>query len=289
MANINDYLQWRGDIKVTNKYRLTDVDYLILARFSFLPFAKINLSNRETIKSVSRKMSFLADSDFECIDDRRLIENLGESERFNHMFVTNFVTENDSKKEIQFSAVCVHINKKEVFVSYMVTSGNIYAWKEDFNMAFMYNVPSQVEGLKYLEAIGRKYPTKKFRIGGHSKGGNIAVYSSINVSNRIKNRIIKVYNYDGPGFNREILNNVDTNCVDNKIKTFLPQGSIVGRLLEHEEKYRVVESSSKGFIQHNIYSWNIVKDDFVSIDELTSSSDVINTTVKNWERRDYYL
>ena len=37
MANINDYIKWRGDIDL-DVSPLNEVDIMILSRFSYLPF-----------------------------------------------------------------------------------------------------------------------------------------------------------------------------------------------------------------------------------------------------------
>ena len=146
-----------------------------------------------------------------------------------------------------------------MYISFMGTDMTIYGWKEDFNMAFMENVPCQILGKKYLEDISKKYHNKKIRIGGHSKGGNVAVYSAITSSEKVKKRIVKVYNYDGPGFNKNIIDKYETDDILEKIETYIPQDSIIGRLLNHKEKKTIIQSIEKGILQHDIYSWQVLK------------------------------
>ena len=43
MANINDYLLWRGDLPINDKFRFNEIDSMILARFSYLRFDKIKV------------------------------------------------------------------------------------------------------------------------------------------------------------------------------------------------------------------------------------------------------
>ena len=245
MANINDYLIWRGDIPISSDFEFNEVDSVILARFSYLPFYKIDLQNEETIESISIKMSEFKNEDFNYNGDKELITNLGISTRFKNMVVTDYVKKNDKEEEKQFSAITVHISDYEMYISYLGTDKTILGWKEDFNMSFMENVPAQIEGSKYLSIIAEKYPKKLIRIGGHSKGGNVAVYSSVTAPKSIQNRIIKINNYDGPGFSDNFLEKHKGNPIIEKISTYIPQDSIIGRIMEREEKFEVVQSIEK--------------------------------------------
>ena len=179
MANINDYLLWRGDIPISTKYKFNEIDSMILARFSYLLFDRITMKQVETIQSISKKMKDFDNGEFLYNGDKELITYLGESERFKNMLVTDYVKINDTKTEKQFSAITIHISSREMYVSYIGTDSTINGWKEDFNMAFMDNVPCQIAGTEYLEKVSKKHYNKKIRIGGHSKGGNVAVYSTL--------------------------------------------------------------------------------------------------------------
>ena len=275
--NVNDYLVWRGDIPFSDSFPFNDVDALILARFSYLPFDKIKIGN-ETILSISSKMEGLDISDFKIEDDKLLIHNLGKSERFKDLKVSDFIFNRVKSLEKQFGAVTIHLSDF-IYVSYIGTDNSLVGWKEDCNMSFKKNVPAQKEGVKYLSEIAFKYD-KKIMIGGHSKGGNVAVYSALNGG--FNNRIIRAFNFDGPGFEKAIFDEcLDKSMID-KITTYIPQDSVIGRLLEHEEDYKVVSSNNKGLYQHDIYSWNVVKDNLVMLPEVTNSSEFINQTIRQW-------
>ncbi len=282
MANVNDYLLWRGDIPINEEFRFNEIDSIILARFSYLIFDKIEMNKKETIESISKKMKNFENDEFRYNGDKELITYLGESKRFKNMIVTDYVQTNDKEIEQQFAAITVHISEKEMYISYIGTDSSIYGWKEDFNMAFMENVPCQKEGKKYIEKIAPKYPNKKIRIGGHSKGGNVAIYSAITASEEIKNRIIKVYNYDGPGFNKNIINKYNNNEIISKIETYIPQDSIIGRLLNHKEKMTIAFSLERGILQHDIYSWQVLKDDLIHSEKNTDKSEDIDKTITEW-------
>ncbi len=130
--------------------------------------------------------------------------------------------------------------------------------------------------------IAEKYPNKKIRIGGHSKGGNVAIYSAVTASKKIKNRIIKVYNYDGPGFSKNMINQYENDEIIKKIETYIPQDSIIGRILNHKEKITISYSLEKGILQHDIFSWQVLKDDLVRLEKSTVTSEQFNKTFADW-------
>ena len=281
MSNINDYLKWRGDLSLSSD-AFNEVDSMILARFSYLIFNEINLLPQESIESISKKMNHFKNDEFRYNGDKEMISLLGKSERFKNMIVTDFVEHNDITSEKQFSAITVHISDDELYVSYLGTDNSIYGWKEDFNMAFMQHVPAQAEGKEYLENIANKYPNKRIRLGGHSKGGSVAIFASIFTNKEIQNRIIEVVNYDGPGLEKEVLQKVKGNEIFSKLHTYIPQDSIIGRILEHEEKCTVVESTEKGIYQHDIFSWQVLGKQLITLDAPTSGSEFINKSISQW-------
>ena len=282
MANINDYIKWRGDLKINSNFPFNEVDSMIMARFSYLLLDKIDLEKKETIESLSLKMDKFENNEFRFNGDKDLITELGKSIRFKDLIVTDFIRNNELENEKQFSAIVVHLPNKEIYISYIGTDATLYGWKEDFNMAFMDNVPCQLAGKEYLEKIAKKYKGKKIRIGGHSKGGNVAIYSAITVDKEIQDRIIKVYNYDGPGFNSKIIKKYGKASIIDKIESYFPQDSMIGRILNHKEKYKISLSDEKGFYQHNIYSWQVIKDELLFSEAHTKNSEIMNQTVISW-------
>ena len=282
MSNVNDYLLWRGDLPICKKYPFNELDALALGRFSYLYFHKITMKKEENIESISKKMLKLPDTDFILKGDRVLIDYLGKSERFKNLVVSDYVRNSDKKAEKDFSALTIHISEKEMYVSYTGTNMEIYSWKEDFNMMFLEIVPCQVLGSEYLNTVAKAYPSKKIRIGGHSKGGNIAIYSYLTAPKRIQNRVIKVYSYDGPGFRKEFIKQYCTKENLAKVETYIPQESIVGQLLYHKEKVTVVNSDGKGFMQHDIFTWKVLKDDLIKLDKASDTSVDLDKAITKW-------
>ena len=282
MANINEYLVWRGDLPFNKNYPFNEIDSLILARFSYLVFYKIKMSPKETIESISKKMKDIPNKDFLFNGDKELIENLGNSIRYKDLVVTDYVRKRNKDVEKQFGAVTIHLSNSEMYVSYIGTDNSINGWKEDFNMMFLEDVPCQNEGKSYLENVSQKYNGKRIRIGGHSKGGNVAIFSAIAVGKRIQNKIIKVYNYDGPGFKLELLKKYNVNNIISRVHTYIPQDSVIGLLLYHKEDISTVLSVEKGIMQHDIYSWQVLKNDLIYLENNTESSRLLDGTIKEW-------
>ena len=280
MANILDYVDWRGDLSIKIN-KLNELDNMIMSRLSCMPYSLIDMNKKETIKSLGEKFKKIDADEFGMPGDKPLIEKLSKSNRFKDIEITDYYSNTVYEKEEQFSAITIHLPNKEIYLSYCGTDNTLVGWKEDFNLSFMINIPAQIEGLKYVEKIASKYPNK-MHLGGHSKGGNVAVYSAIFAKKEIQNRIIDVTNHDGPGFDKSIIERGEYKRVLNKIFTYIPQSSIIGRLLEHEEKYKIVKSIQKGIMQHDIYSWQVLGTKFVKLNEVTNGSEIINETVRTW-------
>lgn len=281
MANINDYLDWRGDISLAAS-KLNEVDNMILSRFSYLPFSKIKIDEEETVESITNKFKNFKKEDFNIDGDFLLAKKLNKSNRFKELKVTDYYEIVDTEVEKQFATISLQSPNNEVYVSYCGTDNTIVGWKEDFNMSFMNHVPSQIEGVKYLQRIAKEYPEKKIRISGHSKGGNVAVYSAVFCGDEIQDRITNVTNHDGPGFDDEVINLREYKRILSKIYTYIPQSSVIGRLLGHKEKYKIVKSIEKGIMQHDIYSWQVLGTKIIQSEELTNGSDFIDETLQNW-------
>lgn len=282
VANINDYLLWRGDIPICEQFPFNELDSVALARFSYMLFHRIEMKPVETVGSIAEKMRGFSNDDFLYFGDRDLIVNLGESERFRHLTVTDYVQNNDRETEKQFGAVTVHLPGKEMYLSYIGTDSTIFGWKEDFNMSFMEHVPCQVAGKLYAEEVAGKYPRKRLRIGGHSKGGNVAVYAAVTLPEKVQKRIVKVYNYDGPGFGKAFIDAYGDAGIFAKTESYIPQDSIIGRILYHKEKTSIVYSVEKGLLQHDIFSWQVLRDDLVHAEKSTDGSDDVCRTLSEW-------
>ena len=284
MANVCDYVKWRGDISLEQS-KFNEIDNLILSRFSYFPFDKIIKENEVvTIKELSERFKKQDIRKLPILwkDDVDLFPLMGESERFGKLLATKYINKIDQEQEKQFAAITVLMPDNTIFVSYRGTDNTIVGWKEDLNMSFKSHIASQISAKKYLEIIAQEYPDKKIRIGGHSKGGNVAVYAATFVNKEIKDRIINVYNNDGPGFCDDVIETPEYKEMIEKVHTYIPQSSVIGRLMNHREKYTVVKSVQKGIMQHDLYSWEVLGTEFITLEEVTNGSEFVDKTIKEW-------
>lgn len=281
MANIFDYIEWRGDLDITLD-GFNEIDSLILSRLSYLPFDGLFDDNEEItieesytrFRKVNKKVKYL------WKDDEELFPVLANSKRFGKMKVSNYINKIDVKQEKQFSAITINMPDKTIYISYRGTDNTVVGWKEDFNMSFSELVPSQTAAKDYLEKVAKKF-RKQIRVGGHSKGGNLAVYASAFCNPKIQERIINVYNNDGPGFNDKVVKSKEYKKILSRVHTYIPKSSIIGRLLNHKEETTIVESTQTGIMQHDLYTWQMIGTKFVET-ELTDSSEFIDETVTKW-------
>lgn len=281
MANILDYIMWRGDLSFECD-KLNELDKLIFARMSYLPFKEIEFKGKEKIKNLSYKFLKIKKEKFLWPGDDKLIEMLGESNRFQNVEVSDYYEIMDAEAEKQYASITIHIPNDKKYISYRGTDSSIVGWKEDFNMSFSYNIPSQLEAVKYLNKIGKKYPNSSLILGGHSKGGNVAVYAGIYADEDIKERIEQIINAEGPGFPENVISDVKYSKIKDRIKTYIPQESIIGRILEHQEDYIVIRSNQKGILQHDIYSWEVGPTFLIQIKEVTRESQIMNNLTNEW-------
>ena len=260
MANIIDYIKWRGDLELKAS-KFNEIDSLILNRFSYFPLD--NLMGKDEVLSIKELGERFKKEDKNKIDilwedDAELFPLMAESKRFGEMKTLKYVNQIDEETEKQFSAVTILLPDNTIYISYRGTDNTLIGWKEDFNMTFKSHIESQLSAKEYLENVAKKYLDKQIRLGGHSKGGNLALYAAIFADEEIKKRILNVYNNDGPGFNEDIVNLKEYKETIGKVITYIPQDSIFGMLLEHKEKYIIVKSIEKGVMQHDVYSWEVL-------------------------------
>ncbi|MCQ2504093.1 MAG: DUF2974 domain-containing protein [Saccharofermentans sp.] len=288
MNTIFDYLEWRGDLTL-EQAPFNDVDAAILARFCYEPFDGIvSESFRKKIKveDACNAMLNIPNLDKKLLipkEDTKLIQVIARSKRFSSMKMSGYINDIDLQRQTQFSAVVFDLdNEHNYYVAFRGTDNTLIGWKEDFNMGFDFPVPAQITALEYFEEarIGLKEGT--FILGGHSKGGNLAIYASAFASCNCQDTIRAIYNFDGPGFTETIYEREQFLAIEDKVRTFVPEFSIVGMILEHSEDYSVVSSNALGFMQHEPLSWEVARDSFPLIDRVAKGSKFIDHTLKDW-------
>lgn len=275
--NVFDYLDWRSDLSFKAN-GFNEMDGAIFARLSYFPFddvitKPISISN--AYKAIQKKTNI----QYLWPYDKDILPILATCTRFKRLKLSEYVNEINTEDEMQFGAVTIQLSKNLYCVSFRGTDNTLVGWKEDFNMSFTCPVPSQLKAIDYLNKIMNTYEGN-FIVLGHSKGGNLAVYSSIYCQD--PSRIQSIYNYDGPGFDQDIIANENYKNIASRIHTFIPQSSIVGMLLEHEEEYTIIQSKQTGVLQHDVYSWQCIQNHFIYLDNVTGSSQLIDRTLKDW-------
>ena len=205
-----------------------------------------------------------------------------ETERFREVRMFGFTHEYDEVKEMQFDAVSYLLPDDTLLVSFMGTDTSLVGWKEDFNMSYLSAVPAQIRAAAYTEEIAAACPDRGLRIGGHSKGGNLAAWAAIHIPAPLQDRLLAAYNNDGPGFSHDMVDSAAYRRVADKLHTYIPESSIVGILLEHAEDYAVIDSSNRSIMQHEPMSWNVEGPRFVHLGQRSPMGKVSDDLLRQW-------
>lgn len=287
MKTIIEYLQEYGNCSFCEK-PLSDVDSLVLCQLSYLKFDGMvpDVRSNEasvTLEEISRHPDYeklFADIRFEK-ENRALMEGLLSSRRFCRLRLNCYINLVEKDWEMQFSAITFLLEDGTLYVAFRGTDETIVGWKEDFNMAFCHPVPGQIYSVKYLNMVMGRL-SRPFYVGGHSKGGNFAVYSAMQCIPCVRERILKIYSMDGPGFRPEILEEGHYGAVKDRVVKILPHSSLVGMLFEQDIPYQVVESRNHGLLQHDPFSWLVEKGEFVKAEDIYASCRRRNRTLNQW-------
>ena len=286
MADLFDYLRWRGDLPLET-VPLNPVDTLILSELSYIGFEGLvpgDFLHPVPLRVVAEAFLALPDREarLHLKKDLDLISACAGTARFGGLRMLFYRNELLPQQESQFAAVTWLLPDGAALVTYRGTDTTLTGWKEDFNMSFQTCVPAQEKALRYLEAFAKVHPTIPLLVAGHSKGGNMAVYAAARCQPELQERLKLVHNHDGPGFQAEILREPGYRCILPKVRTFVPQSSVVGMLLEHEEPYTVVKSRQLSLLQHDPYSWEVLGGDFIRLEEVDENSRFLDDTIKSW-------
>lgn len=288
MANINDYLDWRGDV-LLDQCPVNEVDSVLFSMLVYINFQGIVPSDpRErgiTLRDAAKEFFFTYDDrekyPLGLVIPKEIItvfRRLADTPRYADIYFTGYVNEISEEREMQFSAMTMRLSNGDSVVSFRGTDDTIVGWKEDFKMAYMDEVPSQRKAVQYLndlpEGDGGLYVT------GHSKGGNLSVWAAVHADRRVRDRIIRAYSNDGPGFPQEMLCTEAYRSLSDRLVFLVPQSSLVGLLFFHDDTYQVVKSRVRGVYQHNPFTWMIMGASFVRMEELDSKAKRTETVLR---------
>ena len=298
MGTVMDYMQWRGDRGFTQD-PFNDIDALILSMLSYMPFKDIvpgvDSKKRITLKDVANQyfsenpavkekpsninLTVSSTMDAELVE---LLKVGAHSQRFGNMQLSRYEEKMDFTAAQQFAAVMYSLpnTKREKVIAFRGTDNTLIGWKEDLQMAYMEQIPAQESAARYLKR-NIDILSGKVTICGHSKGGNLAVYAASRLKGLDRLRISRILNFDGPGLNHSNQSRTSLSYFEDKMVNYVPEESIVGLLLEHVGKRRVIASSAWGVYQHNPITWQVQRTEFIS-GNLSDTTKLLEDTLEKW-------
>lgn len=285
MASMLDYIAWRGDLSFSSSAP-NEVDALIFSTLSYIPF-------RGSVEKYPEKPVLLRQAAREFFDipdpegyirtqnDLELLKAAGESQRFGNIRIAEYRKIFIKERDTQFAAVTFLLDDGSIFISFRGTDNTLVGWKEDFSMCFRREIPSQKLAKQYLQDVLMDH-SGPVRVSGHSKGGNVAVYAVSQSVPVIRERILEVYNQDGPGFSEAFLEDPGYRQILPILHTQVPQSSVIGMILNRAEPIAIVKSNQSGIMQHDPFSWEVQGNRLVAVDSLSGNSIFLQLTIKNW-------
>ena len=286
MSTIFDYLDYVAYDSIYDR-PFKELDVLALTELTYLPFDRIvpqgdttNIEVRlsDAVELVDRTTDFIVtDQHLQLLDD------LASSKRFKNIKLLNYVNEYDPDVQKQFAAMTYRLTMDVYLVVFRGTDDTLIGWKEDFHMTYMDHVPAQRRAASYLQNVMKEFPKGRFLVAGHSKGGNLATYACSYLPDQLSEQVHAIYCYDAPGLNKSIIKTEGYQRIAHLIHRFVPQGSIVGMMLEVPEPTTIVKSRAfGGFAQHDAFTWMVEKDGFVTLDQTSPDSQQMVQTLKQW-------
>ncbi|VRU40029.1 lipase [Streptococcus pneumoniae] len=281
MANIFDYLK---DVAYDSYYDLplNELDILTLIEITYLSFDNLvsTLPQRllDLAPQVPREPTMLTSK-----NRLQLLDELAQHKRFKNCKLSHFINDIDPELQKQFAAMTYRVSLDTYLIVFRGTDDSIIGWKEDFHLTYMKEIPAQKHALRYLKNFFAHHPKQKVILAGHSKGGNLAIYAASQIEQSLQNQITAVYTFDAPGLHQELTQTAGYQRIMDRSKIFIPQGSIIGMMLEIPAHQIIVQSTALGGIaQHDTFSWQIEDKHFVQLDKTNSDSRQVDTTFKEW-------
>lgn len=278
-----EYMKWRGDLSL-NVAPMNEIDMLIFTQLSYLHFCDVLGSQGAPLRAAARLVEAIPrePGNAQIVADRHtLLAAAVESERFGDLTVGHCDDLFDPARAMQFAAVTFDLPDGSHVVAYRGTDATVVGWKENFNMSFACPVPSQSEAVRYLNEVAAA-TVGSLRLCGHSKGGNLAVYAAACCTPAVRERISRIDLFDAPGLDNATLMSEGYRLVLPKVSAYVPQTSIIGRLMGVPEHYTVVRSTVTGMSQHNTFTWALNGPHFDTLPTLDNTSKLIKATMDDF-------
>lgn len=292
MPNIFDYLSWRADVPFSAA-PFNAVDNLILSELVYTEFADVVPDDETAVSLAEARERFYALHNRAEIEARTaysytarapfLMDSMEKGSRFRELRLCAYEALTDPDAAAQFAAVTYLLPDGTAFVAFRGTDGTVVGWKEDLILSYRSDTVGQLRAADYLARVAA-LTDRPLRVGGHSKGGNLAVYAAAHSTERLQDRLIQVWSNDGPGFREEVRSRPGYKRIQPKCVSIVPDTSVIGLLLESDCARSIVKSSASGLVQHDGFTWECGPQAFVPA-ELTRAGAYLEKTVDNWVAR----
>ena len=291
MGDIISYVYEYGGFTFAEK-PFCEIDGLLFSHFSYYIYTGIVPAPRDgraavPLSYVAQKMDWnkFISVKWELEKNRELFYKTAFSRRYRNTKLNFLVEDTDTEKELQFCAVTFMLGNGDVFLSFRGTDDELVGWREDFDMAYRTPVEAQIRSTKYVDQVAELLARKRnlrLYLGGHSKGGNLAVYAAMTCKDSLKPRIGRIYNMDGPGFRLDFMEKLDYDGIKEKILKIVPDESFVGMLMESKTDYELIQSSEIGLQQHICFSWHVEGDRFERSENQVPKRKELYDRINNW-------
>ena len=280
MASLVDYVKWRGDLSFDIS-PFNELDNAVFSLFSYIDLKDLQTEINSTGISISDVCKHLIGSGYQygCMSEITpdFLNTLISSNRFGNVRIVDYVDLYHEKK-YQFSSTGFLYKDNNVYLAFRGTDDSIIAWKEDFMMSFSV-IPAQKFALSFLKKVFSNHPDAKFIVGGHSKGGNLALYSGAMCDKSLQDRIIAIYNNDGPDLCEEVINTDVMKAIEDRIVKIVPDFCIVGMIFNNTKNIKVVKADNPAFLQHDILNWNCIGTNFEYVDDVSKNANRFNSLI----------
>ena len=257
MYTIYDYLKYYKDYSLRDlKWNM--MDNLFITILSYMPVKSFKYKDYSNVV-----LEILHACDYDTKDYMipkviELIEIVKESKRYENMKFLEFINRVDSS--CQFGALTVILDDIKV-ISFKGSDGSVIGWLENFRISYEYPTYTQKLAINYLkENIGLF--DKNIYVTGHSKGGNLALVSAMELGDFKYNKIKNIINFDGPGVRYQEFNTDKFKRFKGELINIIPTGSYIGTLMFNKE-YTVIKSNGHAISEHYPTTWNIFGCEFI--------------------------
>lgn len=276
---LKQYIKKFGNLTFKER-SFCDADAVILAAAVYTnleviaPSIHDEKSSQTTFNDISEfDMSIITAGRTLMFHNKKAIPLLKGSKRFGNIGIKYVYKVFNVDLANQFYACTYFVPDVGTVVAFRGTDITTAGWQENLNLSIKQVVFSQLDALDYLNLIAEKTEGPLY-IVGHSKGGNLALYSSLHASKEIKDRLVKIYSLDGNGLKKDFNESQEYFDIKDKFKFICPYDTIVGTLMNTPNNRMVVKSKAFFVFQHDPYSWKINDDtgEFVTLPQISEKA-----------------